>query len=66
MSTTESNAEEVHRPLAYRVQGLADETGLSCQTIYREIHEGRLKAKRVRGVVMVPRAEVDRWLAEEE
>ncbi len=59
-------AEEVRLPLAYRVSALAAELDCSIQTVYREIDEGRLRAKKIRGCLMVPRAEVDRWLSVEE
>lgn len=52
-------------PLAYSVTTLAAETGVSRQTLYREIEEGRLRAKRVRGRLVIPAEAVAEWLAEE-
>lgn len=51
------------QPIAYSVSGLAVQTSLSKQTIYAEIDAGRLRSKRVRNRIVIPRAAVDEWLA---
>lgn len=56
---------EPRMPLGYSVASLSHETELSKQTIYREIEEGRLRAKRVRGRLVIPAEAVAEWLAEE-
>lgn len=53
---------EVRMPLGYSVASLAAETELSKQTIYREIEEGRLRVKRVRGRLVIPADAVTEWL----
>ena len=49
-------------PLAYSVKELARVTHLSEQTIRREIEEGRLRAKRVRNRIVIPRTAAEEWL----
>ena len=53
------------KPIGYSVATLATETALSRQSIYREIWEGRLRAKRIRGRLVIPREAVEEWLASE-
>ncbi len=53
---------EVRQPLGYSVASLSAETELSKQTLYREIDAGRLKAKRVRGRLVIPAEAVAAWL----
>jgi excisionase family DNA binding protein len=48
--------------LAFSVSELATETSLSKQTIYKEIDEGRLRARRIRGRIVIPADAVDEWL----
>lgn len=45
---------------------VAELTGLAAYTVRRMCHQGRLRSVRVsdRGDVLIPRAELDRWLAE--
>lgn len=62
MSTTQPETEQ-RKPLGYSVSTLAAETGVSPQTLYREVAEGRLKAKRVRGRLVIPAEAVAEWLA---
>jgi excisionase family DNA binding protein len=50
------------QPLAYSVSALASDTSLSKQTIYAEIEAGRLRAKRIRNRIVIPRDAVDEWL----
>ncbi len=50
------------QPIAFSVSALATETSLSKQTIYKEIEEGRLRARRIRGRIVIPRDAVDEWL----
>lgn len=50
------------RPLAYSVASLAEEAEVSRQTIYREVADGRLRAKRVRGRLVIPAEAVREWL----
>ncbi len=57
-----SATEPIER-LAYLVSEIAESTGLSDQTIYREIESGRLEARRIRGRIVVTRPALDRWLA---
>jgi excisionase family DNA binding protein len=49
--------------LAYSVAELSDETSLSPQTLYKEIEDGRLKAVRIRGRIVIPATAVEDWLA---
>ena len=50
--------------LVYSVADVAARVGLSKQTIYREIEDGRLKAARIRGRVVIPADAVAEWLRE--
>lgn len=52
-----------HKPLGYSVRSLSNAVTVSEQTIRREIEEGRLRAKRVRGRLVIPAAAVEQWLA---
>lgn len=54
--------EAVSQPMAFSVSALAAETSLSKQTIYKEIEEGRLRARRIRGRIVIPRDAVEEWL----
>lgn len=49
--------------LAYSPTSTARRTGLSRQTIYREIEAGRLRAKRVRGRLVIPADALKEWLS---
>lgn len=48
--------------LAYSVSEVARAATVSDQTVYREIAAGRLRAKKIRGRVVVPADAVAEWL----
>ena len=48
--------------LAYRVARAARLLDVSPMTLYREIEAGRLPAIRIRGCLLIPRAEIERLL----
>ena len=60
-----TTAETPQERRAFSVSTLAADYSVSKQTIYREIEEGRLRAKRVRGRLVIPREAVEEWLASE-
>jgi len=51
-------------PLSYTYRSAAKATGLGVSTIVREVRAGRLKAKKVRGRVVILEAELRRFLAD--
>lgn len=48
---------------AYPLDEVAEQLGVSVKTVRREIRDGRLSARRIRGAVVVLAPEVDRYLA---
>jgi excisionase family DNA binding protein len=48
---------------AYSVREVAERFGLHRDTIYQEINEGRLEARKVRGRTVVLRDALDAWCA---
>ena len=50
-------------PRAYRLDEVAAEIGVSVKTLRREIRDGRLEGRRLRGTLVIYAAELDRYLA---
>jgi excisionase family DNA binding protein len=48
---------------AYRVDEVAEQIGVSAKTLKREIRDGKLRARRLRGVTVIFPADLDRYLA---
>lgn len=48
---------------AYPLDEVAEQLGVSVKTVRREIRDGHLSARRIRGAVVVLAPEVDRYLA---
>lgn len=49
-------------PMALSVADVAARVGLSKQSVYREVEDGRLRAVRIRGRLLVPADAVAEWL----
>ena len=49
-------------PTALSVADVAARVGLSKQSVYREVEDGRLRAVRIRGRLLVPADAVAEWL----
>ncbi|HLY78630.1 MAG TPA: helix-turn-helix domain-containing protein [Caulobacteraceae bacterium] len=58
-----SQVEAESRPLAYSFQGAAQATGVGVSTLRREVRAGRLHAVRLRGRVVIPAEELQRYLS---
>lgn len=65
MSSSTPTTEPDGEPrLAYSVSEVARATTLSDQSVYREIDAGRLRARKIRGRVVIPAEALDAWLAD--
>jgi excisionase family DNA binding protein len=48
---------------AYRIEEAAEQIGVSAKTLRREIRDGKLRARRLRGVTVIFTGDLDRYLA---
>jgi excisionase family DNA binding protein len=56
-----SNTKQIERELD-SIRDLSQRTGKSYRTLHRAVQEGKIKAIRLGGSVMIPRREVERIL----
>lgn len=47
---------------SYRLDEVAKQTGASVKTLRREIRDGKLRAHRIRGLLVIFPSDLDRWL----